>query len=102
LLQWLAKHGCYITPGNGYHRQLVTGVERLGAQPILTMFEKLSRAGVMDGDTKGFVFGALDALKPKPNLRAVEAEDTADAERRAFERRVERTQRELAAMRGHE
>jgi hypothetical protein len=99
LIQWLAQHKCYVIPGNGYHRQLITGVERLGVQPILTMFDKLSRAGVEDGDTKGFVFGALDALKPKPDLKRVEAEDRERAEREALARRQQRTQDYIASMR---
>jgi general stress protein YciG len=99
LVQWLAQHKCYLVPGNGFHRQLITGVERLGVQPILTMFDKLSRAGVEDGDTKGFVFGALDALKPKPDLKRVEAEDRERAEREALARRQQRTQDYIASMR---
>jgi hypothetical protein len=100
LVQWLAKHGSYVTPGNGYHRHLITAVERHGAPAILRMFDKLSRAGVVDGDTKGFVFGATDALNPRPNLKAVDAADAEDSARRDYDRRVERTKQQIAELRG--
>lgn len=101
LLQWLAKHGCYVAPGNGYHRQLITAVERHGAPAVERMFDKLSRAGVVDGDIKGFVFGATDNLNPKPNLRALSEADREDEAKAAFDRRVERTRKETAALRQH-
>lgn len=74
-LQWLGRHGCYINPGNGFHRQLVMTVERHGVNAVIGWFDRLSEAGVEDGDVKGFVFGAIDALHPKPDLRALERED---------------------------
>ena len=98
-LTWLARHGCYVNPGNGYHRHLITAVERHGCPAIVGMFDRLSRAGVKDGDTKGFLFGAVDALNGKPNLKALEAEDRereTDAQRA---RRAEANERRLAEYR---
>ena len=76
-LTWLARHGCYIVPGNGYHRHLITAVERHGVNAIVGMFDRLAAAGTEDGDVKGFVFGAIDALnaRDRPNLEAVEREE---------------------------
>jgi hypothetical protein len=97
-LVWLARHGCYVQPGNGYHRQLVTAVERHGVSAIVGMFDRLARAGVQDGDTKGYVFGALDALRPKPDLRAVEQETRAEEARRATAARQAATRERIAQM----
>ena len=100
LLQWLAQHGCYVRPGNGYHVRLVTGVERHGAPAILAMFGKLARAGVIDGDTKGFVFGALDALNPRPDLKALAAEDSEAQTKADFDKRVARTAAYIRDLKG--
>lgn len=61
-MTWLAKHGCAIRPGNGYHRTLVTAVERHGAIAIRLALDELSAAGMPDGDIKGLLFGAIDSL----------------------------------------
>ena len=100
LLQWLGQHGCYITPGNGYHRQLVTAVEHTGVDPFLEALSRLSRAGVQDGDTKGFVFGAIDMLRQKPDLRALEAEDDAEEARKRQAIKDQRAAANLAYLRG--
>ena len=100
LLQWLGQHGCYITPGNGYHRQLVTAVEHTGVDPFLEALNRLSRAGVQDGDTKGFVFGAIDMLRQKPDLRALEAEDDAEEARKRQAIKDQRAAANLAYLRG--
>lgn len=99
-LQWLARHGCALAPTNGLLRKLVLVVERFGVDAVVGKFDRLSRAGVMDGDASGFVFGATDALFPKPDLKALDREDSADADRERFNRNVERTQREQARIRG--
>ncbi len=77
-ITWLAKHGCYVKPGNGYHQHLVLAVERHGSNAVIGMFDRLARAGTTNGDIKGFIFGASDALKPKVNLSEVEAEVRAE------------------------
>lgn len=77
-LTWLAKHGCYVRPGNGYHAHLVMTVEQHGINAVVGMLDRLARAGVKDGDTKGFVFGTRDALNPKVDLKGVEAEVRAE------------------------
>ena len=76
-LTWLARHGCYIIEGNGYHRKLITATERHGVNAIVGMLDRLKEAGMQDGDTKGFLFGAIDALdaRSRPNLEAVEREE---------------------------
>lgn len=97
-LTWLARHGCDIRPGNGYHRHLVTAVERFGVNAVIGKFDRLSDAGVHDGDLKGFIFGAIDALNPKPDLKALEREDRDDDRREDFARKVSRTKRDLAQV----
>jgi len=99
-LQWLARHHCNIRVGDGYHREIVTMVERHGVNAVVGKFDRLSGAGVMDGDTKGFVFGAKDALFRKPDLKALEREERAGDNQAAFNRGVENTQRLLRQMRG--
>lgn len=86
-LTWLAQHGCYIKPANGYHQTIVTLIERKGSPAVISAFERLSHAGVSDGDTKGFVFGATDLLNPRPNIRALEAEDRAEEREEAHRNR---------------
>jgi hypothetical protein len=96
-VQWLAKHGCDIRPGNGYHRQLVTAVERHGATAVVGMLDRLSAAGVRNGDTKGFLFGAIDALdgQSRPDLRVIEKEERVAEQEAAFNNRVTRTKRRM-------
>jgi hypothetical protein len=86
-LQWLVAHKVVLQPHDGYYRHLVMAVERHGVEAVVQVFDELHGAGMPDGDTKGYVFGARDELdrRKRPNLRAVEkAEDrAADSERRA-------------------
>lgn len=102
VLAWLARHGCDIRPGNGYHQKAVLAVERHGVDAFLETLERLATAGYRHGDVKGFLFDAIDTLdrqtRPKPTeLAKAEHED---AERRAFQRRLDATQRNLADLRG--
>ena len=92
-LTWLANHGCYVRPGNGYHGKLVTATERHGVEAIVDAFEHLAASGLPNGDVKGFVFGAIDGLDAvkRPNLKAVESKERADEESKAHRRRVEAT-----------
>lgn len=92
-VRWLAAHGCDIRPGNGYHRNLVTLVESHGVNAVIGMFDRLAAGGTKQGDTKGFVFGAKDALdaRTRPDLRALEKDDRAEAESVRIRRAVERT-----------
>jgi hypothetical protein len=76
-LTWLVKHGCDVRPGNGYHRKLITAIEVHGSNALIGMFDRLEHAGVKHGDTKGYLFGAIDALNPRVNLKDLEAEDRA-------------------------
>lgn len=100
LLQWLAKHHCDVRPGDGIHRKLIVWVDKLGADRMLATFEKLSRGGVLDGDTGGFVFGAIDALKPRADLKALEAEDDAELARKRRAHAQEKADANLAYLRG--
>lgn len=100
-LIWLSKHGCDIRPGNGYHQKLVLAVEHHGVNAVVGMFDRLRSAGTRDGDIKGFLFGAIDALdaRNRPKLSELEAEDRADESSAARQRRIDRTRSETAAMR---
>ena len=79
-LVWLARHGCDIRLGNGYHQKLVTAVEAHGVEKLLSMFDRLADAGTRNGDVKGFLFGAIDALnaRTRPSLVAIEKSDAAE------------------------
>lgn len=99
-LQWLARHGVSLSETNGFRRKLIEIVERFGTNAVVGKFDRLVDAGVLDGDARGFVFGASDALYPKPDLKALEREDRAEDEAARFDRQVERTQREMARIRG--
>jgi hypothetical protein len=99
-LQWLGRHGCYLRPGDGYHQKLILAVERFGINRVVGTMDRLASAGVMDGDTKGFIFGATDALFPRPDLKAVERGERADEAAANFDRAAAATQRMLARQRG--
>ena len=90
-IQWLAKHGCDIRPGNGYHRHLITLVEVHGVNAVVGMFDRLAGAGMKQGDTQGYVFGAKDALnaKSRPDLRAIDRDESAQERADIRSRRVQ-------------
>lgn len=95
VLQWLAHHGCDIRPGNGYHQKLITAVERHGVNAMVGMLDRLAAAGTKQGDTKGFLFGAIDALdsQSRPDLGTLAKMERAGDVAEDFRRRVERTKR---------
>ena len=99
---WLAKHGCALPPNSGYMRQLVTMVEVHGVNAVVGMFDRLASAGTKQGDVKGYVFGAKDALdsRTRPNLGDVAKADRAAESDGAHQRRLDATQRQLAELRG--
>lgn len=99
---WLAKHGCALPPHSGYYRNLVTMVEHHGVNAVIGMFDRLASAGTKDGDVKGYVFGAKDALdaRTRPNLTALAKEDRADETDRVHQNRLDQTQRYLRELRG--
>ena len=91
-LAWLSNHGCDVRPGNGYHRALVTMVQSHGINAVVGMFDRLAGAGTKNGDAKGFVFGAKDALdaRTRPDLRALEKEEAADERSEQRSKRIQR------------
>lgn len=100
-LAWLSRHGCDIRPGNGFHQRLVVGVEHHGSNAIVGMFDRLAKAGTKAGDTKGFLFGALDVLdaRSRPRLGDLEADDRQGDLSAQRQRRIERTRAETAPLR---
>jgi hypothetical protein len=98
---WLARHGCDLRPGNGYHQKLVTAVERHGVNSLIGMMDRLAAAGTKNGDIKGFLFGAIDALdaRSRPNLAVLEKEERAEAAAESFAERAARTRERTAAIR---
>ena len=100
-LVWLARHGCDVRPGNGYHQKLVVAVERHGVNAVIGMMDRLAAAGTRNGDIKGFLFGAIDALdaRDRPKLSELEAQDRAEERDADFARRVARTRERNAGMR---
>lgn len=100
-LTWLAKHGCAIRPGDGYHQKLVVAVERHGINALIGMLDRLSDAGTRDGDIKGLLFGAIDALdaRTRPKVSEIEAQERAVERDADFQRRVERTKQKNRELR---
>lgn len=86
VVAWLARHGCYIRPGNGYHQKLILALERHGADAMLGVLDRLAKAGTRDGDIKGLLFGAIDALDRETRPRLVDAERDAESEKRSQRR----------------
>jgi hypothetical protein len=91
ILSWLVQHGCDIRPGNGYHQKIITAVEVHGVQPMLTTLGRLAGAGVKQGDVKGFVFGAIDALnaQSRPQLQSVDREAALEEMQQERSRRIQ-------------
>lgn len=98
---WLANHGCELRPGNGYDQKLVTAVQAHGVNAVVGMFDRLATAGTRNGDIKGFLFGAIDALdaRSRPNLTVLAQEDRAVDANRSTQRAVAKTQAYLASLR---
>lgn len=92
-LAWLAKHGCDVRPGNGYHQKLILAVEQHGINAVIGKLDRLAEAGVHAGDTKGFLFGAIDALNAanRPNLREVAQAEREEVRTEDLQRRLQRT-----------
>lgn len=103
-LVWLSRHGCDVRPGNGYHQKLVTAVEVHGAEKMLSMFDRLADAGTANGDIKGFLFGAIDALnaRTRPSLMALDKEDAQDRSAVTNRRKVEATKRRIHDLGSHQ
>jgi hypothetical protein len=98
---WLADHGCEVRPGSGWDQKLVVAVAAHGSNAMVGMMDRLARAGYRNGDIKGFLFGAMDALdkQKRPNLGEIETEDRAEQSRQHQQREVERTQAYLRDLR---
>ena len=103
-LVWLAKHGCDIRPGNGYHQKLVTATEVHGVNALIGMFDRLASAGTANGDIKGFLFGAIDALnaRTRPKLVELDKEDAQDRAELSTRRKVEATKRRIHDLGSHQ
>jgi hypothetical protein len=100
-LVWLQRHGCDIRPGNGYHQKLVVAVERHGINAVIGMMDRLAEAGTRNGDVKGFLFGAIDALdsRSRPKTSDLEKGDREEERERVHRARLEKTRRETAELR---
>jgi hypothetical protein len=101
---WLANHGCEIRPGSGYDQRLVVAVAAHGVVPLIGMMDRLARAGTRNGDLKGFLFKAVDALdeQTRPNLSELKAEDQAERASESTRVQVERTKRHLHDIGHHQ
>ena len=101
VLTWLAEHGCYIRQGNGFHQKLVLALERHDSVDFLDTLERLSAAGVRNGDVKGLVFGAIDALDAgiRPSLSTVVREEHEAEVERAKTNRWAKSAAKLAEYR---
>jgi hypothetical protein len=65
------------------------------------MFNRLADAGTKNGDIKGFLFGAIDALdaRSRPSLSVIAKEERAEAEAESFAARAARTRERTADVR---
>lgn len=101
-LTWLARHGCAVRVGDGWHRQLVTAVATHGINAVVGMMDRLAEAGVKHGDTKGYLFGAIDALnaRGRPKLADLEREERTDGQDRAHQNRLDATRRHIEELQG--
>ena len=101
---WLAKQGCYLAPGNGFRNHLITLIEVHRSNAVIGMFDRLASGGMKRGDTKGYVFGAKDALnaQTRPNLRSLEKEDDSDRAELSAQRQAEITLRKLHENGAHQ
>jgi hypothetical protein len=77
-------------------------VEHHGVNAVVGMFDRLATAGTHEGDVKGYVFGARDALdaKTRPKLGDLAKEERTEEIDRSNRRSLERTQAYLAELRG--
>lgn len=89
---WLSKHGCYLAPGNGFRNHLVTIVQAHGLNAVIGMFDRLAAEGMKAGDTKGYVFGAKDALnaRHRPNLAGLEKDEATEERAEVRSKRIQR------------
>jgi hypothetical protein len=92
-ITWLARHGCYLQPHSGYYRAVVLAVEQHGVNAYVGMLDRLAKAGMKNGDSKGYVFGAKDALdsQTRPSLKALETEDRTEERAETWSRRTAAT-----------
>jgi hypothetical protein len=66
-------------------------VEVHGVNAVVGMFDRLASAGMKQGDTQGYVFGAKDALnaKGRPDLRSLERDEAAQERTAIRNRRIQ-------------
>ncbi len=92
-LRWLAGHGClYLSPGSRLYVELEALVALHGDAPVLRVWERIARQGI-SGDAGRFIWGARDALTPKPDIAAIRAEEAEERDRKASARRQAATRR---------
>lgn len=96
--EWLDAHGCRIKPGNGHDEILSDLTHRFGEARVIQTFITLGKLGVMDGDVRGFIFGARDHLYPRPDLAKLEATKREAELARAIDRQVKATQVRITPM----
>lgn len=106
-VSWLAKHGCYVAPGNGFRNHVVTMVQSHGINAVIGMLDRLAAEGMKSGDTRGYVFGAKDALnaRHRPNLAELEkaeaTEERADVRSKRIQRQMWERRHEAYRNTGH-
>lgn len=94
---WLAEHRADVPYESKAGLELADLVDKKGLQAVVAAMESL---GDQD-DGRQYVFGAMKILKPLPNPpRPDPAAEREEEARRAFDRGVERTRREMARIRG--
>jgi hypothetical protein len=66
-------------------------VEVHGVNAVVGMFDRLAGAGMKQGDTQGYVFGAKDALnaRTRPNLQALEKDEAVEERAEARSKRIQ-------------
>lgn len=93
-IAWLAAHKAFVSPnGNGYHRKLITDVERVGIVAVLAALEATWKAGARTD--RSLVLGASNLLDPIPTPTSARQAREAEDGRRESERSSASTRRIL-------
>lgn len=100
VIVWLAQQNAHIVPTGGrLHQRVMRLVDKHTAPTVIKAMAALGE-GL---EANQYILGADNALNPIPSARPDPEKAKADAEeaaRVAYDKRVEKTRRELAALRG--
>jgi len=90
----------YSDPFSGLATMLVEDAKDFGTSRVIETMRAVAAAMGVRPDLRALAFGVRHALRPPPDAKAVTAAEREVADKRSFERRVEQTQRKIAALKG--